>query len=88
MTRVYEEIVDFIVGGPNPGAIASWTPSAEAVARVEFLLNAGKSGTLSLDKQNELNHYLELEHLMRLVKVRARRNCSDNKLCPKLANIS
>jgi hypothetical protein len=78
MTRAYEEIVDFIAGGPSSGAIASWTPSAEAVARVEYLLDASKNGNLSVDEQNELNHSLELEHLMRLVKARARRNCSDD----------
>jgi hypothetical protein len=73
MTRVYEEIVDFIAHGSTPGDVAVWVPSQEARDRVAILLEGEKAGTLSADERSELNHYLELEHLMRLAKARARR---------------
>ena len=73
MTRVYEEIVDFIAGGSTSQDVAEWTPSRPARNRVAKLIQAAKSGALSVDDQAELNHYLELEHLMRLAKARAHR---------------
>jgi hypothetical protein len=73
MTRAYEEIVDFIAGGSTPGDVAAWTPSQAARDRVAQLLDLERSGTISPDDRAELNHYLELEHLMRLAKARARR---------------
>jgi hypothetical protein len=73
MTRVYEEIVDFIAGGSTPGDVAAWTPSQAARDRVAELVEGDKTGELSPDQRAELNHYLELEHLMRLAKARARR---------------
>ena len=78
MTRVYEEIVDFIAGGSTPGDVARWTPSREARDRVAELVQGEKAGMLSTDEQAELHHYLELEHLMRLAKARARR-CRGNE---------
>ena len=78
MTRVYEEIVDFIAGGSTPDDVARWLPSQEARDRVAELVQGDKAGTLSADEQAELNHYLELEHLMRLAKARARR-CRGNE---------
>jgi hypothetical protein len=73
MTRVYEEIVDFIAGGSTPRDVAEWRPSDEARERVSLLLEGERAGTLSADDRAELNHYMELEHLMRLAKARARR---------------
>jgi hypothetical protein len=73
MTRVYEELVDFIAGGTTSDEVAGWTPSAEARERVTALVQAEKDGTLSAEDGAELRHYLELEHLMRLAKARARR---------------
>ncbi|MCL2649016.1 MAG: hypothetical protein FWD61_18790 [Phycisphaerales bacterium] len=73
MTRVYEEIVDFLAGGPTSGGVAAWQPSEQARERVAELIAAEKSGTISVEERGELNHYLELEHLMRLAKARAHR---------------
>jgi hypothetical protein len=78
MTRVYEEIVEFIAGGSTPSDVAAWAPSQEAKGRVAELLRQDKIGVLSSDDRLELNHYLELEHLMRLAKARAR-ECSKHE---------
>jgi hypothetical protein len=74
MTRVYEEIVDFIAGGSTPNDVASWQASQEARDRVGALIEAEKAGSLSPDELAELNHYMELEHLMRLAKAHARQS--------------
>jgi len=41
--------------------------------QVAQLLERNKVGTLTPEEQADLNHYLEMEHLMRLAKARARR---------------
>ena len=71
MTRIYEEIVDFITTRIPPADMANWAPSEEARAQVWKLLQAEKDGTISEAEQTDLNHFLELEHLMRLAKAKA-----------------
>jgi hypothetical protein len=72
MTKVYEEIVDFIAAGTTPDGVASFRPSPAALEHVEELLERQRSNTLSAEEAAELSHYLEIEHIMRLAKARAR----------------
>jgi hypothetical protein len=72
VTRVYEEIVEFIAAGSKPGEVAAFQSSEEARQRVSDLLMREKTSGLSEDEQAELDHYLQLEHIMRLAKARAR----------------
>ena len=74
MNRLYDEIIDFIAGGSSPVEVARFQPSEEAREKVEQLIHREKEGVLSADETAELNHYLALEHLMRLAKARARRH--------------
>jgi hypothetical protein len=50
----------------------AFRPSEEAQQRVSDLLQREKEGVLSAEEISELDHYLQLEHLMRLAKARAR----------------
>jgi hypothetical protein len=74
MTRAYDEIIDFIAAGSSPQDVTAFRPSAEARQRVADLIDREKSGALTPDETAELNHYLQLEHLMRLAKARARKH--------------
>ena len=74
MTRAYEEIIDFIAGGSTPDGVAQWTPSQATKDYVAELIEREKAGTLSAEELDELNRYLELEHVMRLAKARARQH--------------
>jgi hypothetical protein len=65
-----EEIIDLLAEAPN---VLTFTPSDNARDRVWELIDREKSGTLSEDEKYELDHYAQMEHLMRLVKARARR---------------
>lgn len=67
-----EEVVAFIAAGTTPQKVISFRPSEAALARVEDLLARAKDGALSAAEKSELEHYLQLEHLMRLAKARAR----------------
>ena len=72
MTVAYEELVDFIAAGTTPEAVIAFRPSEAAKTRVADLVQREKSGSLSPDETAELQHYLHIEHLMRLAKARAR----------------
>jgi len=72
MTRAYEELVDFIAAGASPRDVVAYQPSAAAKARVADLIEQEKTTGLSPEEVAELEHYLQLEHVMRLAKARAR----------------
>jgi hypothetical protein len=69
--RPYEELVDFIAS-LNPREIVEFKPSDAARQRVWDLIERKKSSALPPDENAELDHYLEIEHLIRLAKARAR----------------
>ncbi len=70
---VYEEIIDFLAAGTTPDSLIAFRPSETAKQRVEELLRREKESSLSVEELAELNHYMQLEHIMRLAKARARR---------------
>jgi hypothetical protein len=67
-----EEVIDFIASGPTPGAIISFRPSQEANERIALLIEREKAARLSPEEKTELDHYVEVDHIMRLAKARAR----------------
>lgn len=71
MTRAYEEIIDFIAAGTTPESLIDFQPSEVVKERVADLIFREKTGNLLTDEKAELDHYLMLEHLLRLAKARA-----------------
>lgn len=69
--KAYEEIIDFIAAGTSPDSIVTYQPSQAAKDRVADLIFREKTGGLSPDEKSELDHYMQLEHIMRLAKARA-----------------
>lgn len=72
-TKAYEELIDFIAAGRKPDDVIAYEPSQAAKARVADLIHKEKTDGLAPEEKSELDHYLQLEHIMRLVKARARR---------------
>lgn len=72
LTRAYEEIIDFIAAGTTPSGLVAFQPSEAVKARGVDLIHREKTTGLTLEETTELKHYLQLEHLMRLAKARAR----------------
>ena len=75
--RAYEEVIEFIAAGTSPRNVVAFRPSKTARERASDLIHREKAATLSPDEKSELDHYLQLEHLMRLAKARARRHIAD-----------
>jgi hypothetical protein len=72
-TPAYLEIIDFIAAGPTPAEVAEFRPSERVQRRMATLLRRQKLDKLGPREKAELEHYMQLEHLMRLAKARARR---------------
>lgn len=70
-TPFYLELVDFIASGTTPQEIADFHPSKQAQERLAELIEREKELQLTPEEAQELNHFLELEHLLRMAKARA-----------------
>lgn len=71
MNRAYEEIVNFIAAGTTSDEVAHFTASQEVKDRVAYLIQREKMGQITPNETSELDHFMKLEHLMRLAKARA-----------------
>ena len=69
---VYTEIIDFIAGGTTPQEVVDFRPSLEAQQRVAALMERERADDLSREEKAELDHFVELEHILRMAKARAR----------------
>lgn len=68
----YLEIIDFIAGGTTPRAVIDFHPSADARRKIEELIAREKEGSLPAEEKQELDHFMELEHILRMAKAKAR----------------
>lgn len=71
--KVYEEVVDFIASGTTPDSVVHFHPSESVKERVSDLISREKTAELSEEEKSELDLYMQLEHIMRLAKARARK---------------
>ncbi len=72
-TDAEREVARFLASQPAPEAIVAFHPSPNIATRMYELIGAERDGQLSEDERRELDTYLHIEHLMRLVKAEAYR---------------
>lgn len=70
--KSYDEIVDLFARGASPDEVLAFRPSRETQERIRFLLERNAADELTADEAAELERFGDLEHLMQLVKARAR----------------
>ncbi|WP_341528280.1 hypothetical protein WKK05_02690 [Nostoc sp. UHCC 0302] len=70
-TKVYDEIIEFIAAGTTPQSVVKFQLSDTAKERLEYLVYQHKTGELTPEEKKELDHFLTLEHIMRLAKAKA-----------------
>ena len=70
--KAYEEVIDFLAAGSSPESLIAFRPSEAVRARVFDLVAREKTERLTTEEKSELDHYMQLEHIMRLAKARAR----------------
>jgi hypothetical protein len=67
----YEEIIDFLAAVITSQSLVQFQVSESVRERVADLIFREKNEGISLDEKLELDHYLIIEHLLRLAKTRA-----------------
>ena len=70
VVRADEEIIELLASAPN---VLEFQPSEAARARVWDLVRREKAGEITEQEKQELDRYGQIEHLLRLVKSRARK---------------
>jgi hypothetical protein len=66
-----DEIMDFLLSAPTPEAVIALRPSPSAQERLRYLLDGNRNETLNDSERAELETYLQLEHFVRRLKIRA-----------------
>lgn len=69
----YPEVVDFPGEKIHPETLIAFRPSTGIQERVADLVARNGEDLLSADEKQELDDYLQLEHLMAMAKAEARR---------------
>lgn len=69
---LFDEITDFLVSSPAPEQIVAFQTSDVLNERLHELLEKNRESRLSAEEQTELNRFLEIGHLMTVLKAKAR----------------
>ena len=67
----YDELAE-LLSNVEPERLLNLRASNDMQLRLEFLIEKSKVSDLSKTEKDELDHYIVLERLVRLVKIRAR----------------
>ena len=78
LNPAFDEMVDFLASGPTPQQIVAFKVSPATQARLEELLEKNAEGGLTGDEAAELEVYEQINHIMILLKARARASLSTN----------
>ena len=70
---IYLEALDFLASLPSREQVASYTVSASLQTRVEELLERNRNEGLSTKERAEMDTYLQVNHLMGMLKTRVRK---------------
>ncbi|MCO6045156.1 hypothetical protein NG895_14690 [Aeoliella sp. ICT_H6.2] len=71
MIRAYDEIVEFIAAGTTPESVARFESSQATKDYVADLIHKEKTTGLTAEESSDLDHFMKVEHIMRLAKARA-----------------
>ena len=69
---IKEVITDFLGSAPTLEEIAAYRLPTDLQDRAHQLLDGNRAGTLTPDERNEMNEFSQIDHLMTLVKAKAR----------------
>ena len=70
--KPFEEIVKFIADAAGAEKLGAFKPSKSAEKRVAVLLAKQQDGSLSAKENEELQIFVQLDHVMSLAKAKAR----------------
>ncbi|MCB9453997.1 MAG: hypothetical protein H6672_21395 [Anaerolineaceae bacterium] len=74
-----DEIMDFLLSAPTPQDIISLRPSPTAQERLRYLLDGNRNESLNDAERAELETYLQTEHFVRRLKIRAQEKLAEGE---------
>jgi hypothetical protein len=74
-----DEVMDFLLSAPTPQAVVALRPSQESQERLRYLLDGNRNETLDDAERAELETYLQVEHFVRQLKIRAQEKLAENE---------
>ena len=72
-------MLDFLLSAPTPEAVVALRPSQAAQDRLRYLLDGNRNESLTDSERAELETYLQLEHFVRRLKIRAQERLAANE---------
>ena len=76
---LYEDVLEFLAGGPSIQQVVEYRPSAAAQQRFSALLEADRKRVLSLEEEEELVHYVQMDRMLSLLKAKSYRRLTNAK---------
>lgn len=70
-TLAETEVAQFLAGGPTPEEILAFHASPEVNERMYELIDRERDEHITEEERQELESYMYIEHLMRLIKAEA-----------------
>lgn len=70
---VYVELLEFLTSSPSLEEIIDYQHAPATLARVRFLAQARRLGTINLDEKAELDEFYRANEFLEKLQVRARR---------------
>ena len=68
---IQDEVLTFLLSSPTPQRIIAFHASDVAQARLRYLLDANRAGTLSDEERAELDEASQMNHFIILLKAKA-----------------
>ena len=67
----YEQVLDFLASGLSVNEIIKFRPPLAAQTRFSYLLEANQKRKLTAEEADELEHYIQIERMVSLLKAKA-----------------
>lgn len=74
-----DEIMDFLLSAPTPEDVIALRPSEAAQERLRYLMDGNRNESLNDAERAELDTYLEVEHFVRRLKIRAQEKLANEE---------
>jgi hypothetical protein len=71
-SNLFEEITDFLASAPSFEQMLAFKPSEKLDQRLHELLDRNSQGYLSAEERTELDEFLRMSHLLKMIKIKVR----------------
>jgi hypothetical protein len=73
---VYDEVYEFLLSAPTPQQVIAFRPSEQLQKHIQALLEANDEGLATPEQRTEFDEFLQVEHFVRMLKIKARQKLS------------